>query len=100
MRVLECLAPWLCISTTRPVGTVGSAARNGHHQHQQQQQQRDQQQPQNQQPDQGWVRDSQTPARDQPTQAHTPPTTITATMVKTFQVSYSRHDGLALILTL
>ncbi|XP_042884925.1 uncharacterized protein LOC122261372 isoform X3 [Penaeus japonicus] len=76
VRVLECLAPWLCISAARPVGSVGSGAAR-----QQQQQEGQQQQPGD---GAGWLRDTRTAPSDR-TRPHSAPVPITTTMVKTFQ---------------
>ncbi|XP_069983975.1 protein yippee-like 2 [Penaeus vannamei] len=78
VRVLECLAPWLCISAARPVGSVGSGAAR------QQQQQEGQQQQQPGEPGAGWLRDTRTAPSDR-TRPHSAPVPITTTMVKTFQ---------------
>lgn len=94
VRVLECLAPWLCISAARPVGSVGSGAARQHPQHHDgpqeggggggQQQQPQQQQQQQQQEPVGWLRDTRTTPTDR-TRPHSAPLPITTTMVKTFQ---------------
>ncbi|CAL4075815.1 unnamed protein product, partial [Meganyctiphanes norvegica] len=81
VRVLECLAPWLCISAARPVGSVGAS---GAARHQQQQQQQQLQPGEGVQGGAGWLRDtSSTPTnRARP---HSAPVPITSNMVKTFQ---------------
>ncbi|XP_063610661.1 uncharacterized protein LOC134784501 [Penaeus indicus] len=84
VRVLECLAPWLCISAARPVGSVGSGAAR----QQQQQQQEGQQQQQPGEPGAGWLRDTRTAPSDR-TRPHSAPVPITTTMVKTFQLFQS-----------
>lgn len=88
VRVLECLAPWLCISAARPVGPVGSgAARQNQEGAGQQQQGGGQQQQQGPgEPAVGWLRDTRPtpPDRSRPHSAPLPITTTT--MVKTFQV--------------
>ncbi|KAK8382948.1 hypothetical protein O3P69_011480 [Scylla paramamosain] len=84
VRVLECLAPWLCISAARPVGSVGSgAARHNQQEGQQEQQQQQEQHPG--EPPAGWLRDTRTTPPDRSRRPHSAPAPITATMVKTFQ---------------
>ncbi|KAL7640894.1 UNVERIFIED_CONTAM: hypothetical protein RMT77_008031 [Armadillidium vulgare] len=79
VRVLECLAPWLCISTARPVGgSVGSAA-GARQEGDQNQLDRPEQQQQH-----GWLRDTHTAGSDR-VRPHSAPTPVTTTMVKTFQ---------------
>ncbi|KAB7506676.1 Protein yippee-like 2 [Armadillidium nasatum] len=78
VRVLECLAPWLCISTARPVGgSVGSAAGARQEGDQNQLDRPEQQQ-------HGWLRDTHTAGSDR-VRPHSAPTPVTTTMVKTFQ---------------
>lgn len=77
--MLECLAPWLCISAARPVGSVGAS---GAARHQQQQQQL--QPGEGVQGGPGWLRDTRTTSSDR-ARPHSAPVPITTNMVKTFQ---------------